>query len=110
MGLHVGTYFSFNDYMYIYIRSHLAYFLHSKLCATANCITMPHLDIDTLGIVLFSRVFLKSAGYPVSQIKNQTILIASIFSYLLPTNLHAKCKEVNRDSIANKRSIFHMKQ
>ena len=77
--------------MYIYICSHLASFLHSILCATAACIAIPRLDIDTSGGVFFSRVFLKNAGYnySVSQIKNkhqQTILIAGIFSYWLLTN------------------------
>ena len=75
--------------MYIYIRSHLASYLRSILCATAACITMPCLDIDTLRRVVFFRVFLKSAGYLVSQIKNrhrQTILIPSMFSYRFPTN------------------------
>ena len=94
--------------MYIYIRSHLPSFLCSKLCATAACITMPRLDIDTSGRVVFSRVFLKSAGYSISQIKNghrQTILIASIFSYRLPTKCHAKREEFNGDSISNKGSI-----
>ena len=33
--------------MYIYMHSHLMSFLHSILCATAACITMPCLDIDT---------------------------------------------------------------
>ena len=100
---------------YSYIRSHLASFLRSILCATAVCITMCHSDIDVYTRVAFSRVFLKSAGYLVSQIKNlhqQTIFIASIFSYQLPTNWQAMAKreEVNGDSIANKRSIFHTKQ
>ena len=52
--------------MYKYIRSHLASFLRSILCAIAACIAMPCLDIETLRRV----VFLKSAGYSVSQIKN----------------------------------------
>ena len=75
--------------MYMYICSHLVSFLHSILCATAACIAMPHLDIDTSRRVVFSRVFLKNAGYLVPQIKNrhrQTILIASLFSYRRPTN------------------------
>ena len=41
--------------MYIYIRSHLASFLHCILCATAACIAMPHLDIDTSRRVVFSQ-------------------------------------------------------
>ena len=112
MGLHAGTYVRTFPLviMYIYIHSHLACFLHSILCATAACFTMPCLDIDTSRRVVFSRVFLKSAGYSVSQIKNrhrQTILIANIFSYWLPTNCQAKHEEGNGDSITNKGSIFH---
>ena len=71
-GLQAGTYFSFSDYVHIHtMHSHLAYFLYSILHATAACITMPRLDIDTSRRVVFSRVFLKSAGYLVSQIKNR---------------------------------------
>ena len=87
----MGTYFSFSDYV-MYLRGHLSSFLSSILCATTvACITMLCLDIDTSRRLVFSRVFLKCAGYSVSQNKNrhqQTILIASIFSYLhqLPTN------------------------
>ena len=74
---------------------------------------MPRLDIDTSRSVAFSWVFLKSAGYSVSQIKNwhrQTILIACIFSYGLLTNWQAKHKEVNGDSITDKEFILHTKQ
>ena len=66
--------------MYIYIHSHLASFLRSILCVTAACIAMLRLDTDTSRRVVFSTVFLKSAGYSVFQIKNQhrkIILIAS---------------------------------
>ena len=38
---------------------------------TAACIAMSLLDIDTSRRVVFSRVFLKSAGYLVLQIKNK---------------------------------------
>ena len=57
--------------MYIYICSHLASFLCSLLCATAACIATLCLDIDTSIKLVFSQVFLKSAGYSVSLIKNQ---------------------------------------
>ena len=57
------------------------------LCATAACITMLRLDIDTSRRVVFFHILLKSAGYSVSQIKNrhrQTTLMTNIFSYWLP--------------------------
>ena len=98
---------------YMYVHSHIASFLYSILCVTAACIAMPCLNIDTSRRVVFCRVFLKSSGYWVSQIKNwhgQAILIASISSYHLPTNWKAKHVEVNGDSIANKGSILHMKR
>ena len=85
---HVGTYFSFSGYVNIHTYRHLAPFC-SILCATAACIAMHRLDIDTSIRVVFSQVFLKSTGYLVSQIKNrqqQTIFIVSIFSCWLQTN------------------------
>ena len=81
--------------IYIYIRSH--FFFCSILCATAPYITMSCLDIDTSRRVVFSWVLLKSAGYSVSQIKNrhwEAILIASVFSYRLPTNWQANAKRL----------------
>ena len=53
------------------------------------CIIMPRLDIDTSSRVVSSRVFLKSSGYSVSQIKNrhrQTILISTEQVFLLAFN------------------------
>ena len=85
----MDTYISFSDYVHIHMYSELVLFLRSILCATATCIATPCLDIDTPRRVVFSLVFLKSAGYLVLQIKNlhqQTILIANIFSYRLATN------------------------
>ena len=61
----------FSDYVHIlYTHSHLASFLYSILCATAACISMPYLGIDTSRRVAFSQVFLKNTDYSVSQIKN----------------------------------------
>ena len=86
---YIYTFPSVIMYIYIILCSHLASFLHSILCATAACITIPCLDIDTSSRVVFSWLLLKSAGYSASQIKNrhqQSILIASTFSYQLPSN------------------------
>ena len=72
----VHTFPSVIIYIYTYIATSVS-FLQSILCATAACIAIPRLDIDTLRRVVFCRVFLKSAGYSVSQIKiqhRQTIL------------------------------------
>ena len=73
-------------YVYICIATKHLFFILYTVC-NATCIIMHRLDIDTLRRIVL--VFLKSAGYLVSQIKNrhqQAIIIPSILSYRLPNN------------------------
>ena len=94
-------------FMYIYIYIYIYIYMYVY---TVCIYVYIRLDIDTSRSLVFSRIFLKSAGYSVSQIKNWHLLIASIFSYQLPSNWQAKHEEVNGDWIANKGFILHTKQ
>ena len=95
--------------MYIHMYSYLESFLCSvlRMCNWLACIALPRFNIDTTR----RAIFLKSAGYSVSQSKKQwttTKSINTIFSYL-PTNWLDKHEEVNGDIIDNKGAIPYTK-